>query len=628
MGNTLDLFDDSDESDYDTGDGCDYLFSDADFIGSGTFGRVYKARVIGDDYTGPEFVAVKVLNFSANSEVIAKRESWTNAVKRLKKLLDLKHAHLVSYRAIRITKVAGGSTVKLIMDICTCDLATYLTKAGENNSFSHNYGKAVSCSKDIAKGLEYLHGQKIIHGDLKPGNILVKRRPNTSEKFLIGDLDNLVQMQENVTCSGDISHMQGTPRYMSPEMLRKFSQVQAETPGRKTDMWSLGCIMLDVVHCCLRITAKKLYKENTIIDIGPDVTNIQFAHLIMDGYAPLVSDDIPNILASIIRECFIASTGNRISAEDLLHALEECQVILLIGCEDFHSPRIIKFDPLTNTVEAQADLDLPKTIGPFHDFVAAEGQLVFPMNHEQRTFPIINLGEKKLRSLRLPKKWCCFKPIIVFDTLFFWDSHLTFISVNLRTGRAGLIQRSPYLQNRFGCQIEAVAQLDQKIYFAGQFRGSSINLERYDTLAVTWESLPDFPRVRSMFAMTCVNEYVYILGGMTASEGSRHKTPTATCIRWNTRTRSWEEMPSLKNPRYSHAACVIKNCIYICGGKNAAEDLVITIEVYDTKQTTGWTTVSLAGEDQRVLLDVVANLDQSGSITAVAFDRWNIEVTV
>ncbi|XP_055356719.1 uncharacterized protein LOC129601835 [Paramacrobiotus metropolitanus] len=211
-----------------------------------------------------------------------------------------------------------------MMERCSSDLKSFLDEAKRTPRLFWGHGSVERCCKDIIKGLAFLHSENLIHGDLKPGNILVKCLADGSKRMLIADLDDLVRMQESVTRSGDITKLRGTTRYMSPEMLRRFFRSTAEIPGRKTDIWSLGCIILEISKCWLGITGKELLleKDGDLVSLESSPSDNRFATLIMDGYVPFVSDKIPWDLAACVRWCLKQNPESRISAEGLLHLPE------------------------------------------------------------------------------------------------------------------------------------------------------------------------------------------------------------------------------------------------------------------------------------------------------------------
>ena len=92
-------------------------------------------------------------------------------------------------------------------------------------------GIAVAIIRQCLAALAALHREEIVHGDLKPSNIMVKRTGNP--KIVdIGSALDLNNMPEQRTC---------TPQYAAPEMLERneFSP--------RSDLASLGYVLIEIL---------------------------------------------------------------------------------------------------------------------------------------------------------------------------------------------------------------------------------------------------------------------------------------------------------------------------------------------------------------------------------------------
>ena len=82
---------------------------------------------------------------------------------------------------------------------------------------------------DLATALEQAHRAKIVHGDIKPDNILV----TPDEQIKLGDF-GVARLTTHITSKGEVL---GTPAYLSPE------QILGESQDTRSDIFSLGIVL-------------------------------------------------------------------------------------------------------------------------------------------------------------------------------------------------------------------------------------------------------------------------------------------------------------------------------------------------------------------------------------------------
>merc|ERR1719228_1338188 len=85
-------------------------------------------------------------------------------------------------------------------------------------------------TRQICKGLEYLHRNNVVHLDIKPENIVLRGKEGRSIKII--DFGTAIQLLPGKK----VQNMVGTPEFMAPEVVN-FDDIALET-----DQWSLGVL--------------------------------------------------------------------------------------------------------------------------------------------------------------------------------------------------------------------------------------------------------------------------------------------------------------------------------------------------------------------------------------------------
>ncbi|PTB36861.1 hypothetical protein M441DRAFT_72924 [Trichoderma asperellum CBS 433.97] len=170
--------------------------------------------------------------------------------------------------------------------------------------------------KEMLECLHAVHQYDIVHSDLKPANfVLVKGRL----KLIDFGIANAIQTDETVNVHRETQI--GTPNYMSPESLLDSNNPRGgRFPGRPklmklgkpSDVWSLGCILYQMVYGLPPFghIANQMARCQAIINWDH---HIEFPSRGMGG-AP-----VPPSLIRTLKRCLNRDQHMRPTCEELLH---------------------------------------------------------------------------------------------------------------------------------------------------------------------------------------------------------------------------------------------------------------------------------------------------------------------
>lgn len=176
-------------------------------IGAGSFATVYRAR---DIELGRE-VAIKQLHQQFLEDPRQLARYWLEA----QLLASLHHPNIVTI--FDIDRERGW----LIMELMQGNLAERLN--GKPMDLRALRATLAHC----LRALKYLHEQGVIHGDIKPGNMMIDSR----KRVKIGDFGLARRASDD-----EGSLLKGATKYMAPEMVSDdFGEV-----GPASDLYSLG----------------------------------------------------------------------------------------------------------------------------------------------------------------------------------------------------------------------------------------------------------------------------------------------------------------------------------------------------------------------------------------------------
>ena len=158
---------------------------------------------------------------------------------------------------------------------------------------------------DIAEGLDYMHKQGVVHGDIKPANILVCGDEENEYAFKLADYScNNVAVEGTVSRSSSLRQLM-TPGYVAPELFGSMgNRLQ---PTAESDIYSFGILAYEIAF----------QKE-----AWPNVS-FQLVNAVKSGYRPVIPSDAPKILTPLIMSCWQQGSNLRPCASKVLQLLEE-----------------------------------------------------------------------------------------------------------------------------------------------------------------------------------------------------------------------------------------------------------------------------------------------------------------
>ena len=258
-------------------------------LGSGSFGEVFKYQHLPTD----KFFAVKKVKFNPDTKGV------TENMKNLQ-------VEIVQYSKFKENSLKGkeriveyfGSVIdenKFFNYICLEYMQRGSLRAYLESNGNLDENKTRKYTRQVLEGLCYLHRIRIVHRDIKGGNILLTE--NDDIKLVDFGASKYLESSTH----GANTQKIGTNHWMPPEI------VKGEKYGFKADIWSTGCTVVEM------LTTKPPW---------PQLRHFQ----VPDKLKGLKNNELPdfeltspsNEVKQFLKLCFLIQHNDRPSAEELL----------------------------------------------------------------------------------------------------------------------------------------------------------------------------------------------------------------------------------------------------------------------------------------------------------------------
>ncbi|PCD45810.1 hypothetical protein AU210_001239 [Fusarium oxysporum f. sp. radicis-cucumerinum] len=200
----------------------------SELIGKGSFGRVYKATSL----TTNQLVAVKIIDIEESDTVNPKlADTYSDLLKEISALQLLSNSGAKNINHV-IDALPVGQSMWMITEYCAGGSVATLMKPTSPGGLQEKW--IIPILREVAEAVYWVHGQGIIHRDIKCANILVTEEGNVQlcDFGVAGVIETKFDKRSTVI---------GTPHWMAPELFDP-----AASYGTEVDIWAFGAMVYEI----------------------------------------------------------------------------------------------------------------------------------------------------------------------------------------------------------------------------------------------------------------------------------------------------------------------------------------------------------------------------------------------
>lgn len=204
----------------------------------------------------------------------------------------------------------------LVLELMSKDLLSYIKDiSGPKKRIPFSLPVAVDLMLQIARGMEYLHSNRIYHGDLNPSNILVRARAgsiSTQGNYLLAKVSGFGLTSVSFTQKG-LSNQNETLSFIwyAPEVLEEQEQTGTAENSKyaeKSDVYSFGML-------CFELLTGKVPFEDSHLQGDKMSRNIRA------GERPLFPLQAPKYVTNLTKKCWHMDPNQRPSFSSICRIL-------------------------------------------------------------------------------------------------------------------------------------------------------------------------------------------------------------------------------------------------------------------------------------------------------------------
>ncbi|XP_044476973.1 serine/threonine-protein kinase MARK2-like [Mangifera indica] len=257
-------------------------------------------------------------------------------------LLSISHPNIVQYLCGFYDE--EKKEIVLVMELLSKDLCLYMRETfGSKRRSSFSLPIVVDLMLQIARGMEFLHSQRIYHGELNPSKIFLKPRISTEGYFHVKvsgfGLPSVKSYASQRSVPPPLSnqHVADPCIWFAPEVLAEQEEggTLIYKYSEKADVYSFGML-------CFELLTGKVPFEDGHLQGDKMVRNIRA------GERPLFPSGYPKYIVNLTKKCWHPTPSQRPSFSSICRILRYIKKSLVMNPEhaqsEFQSPLADYYD--------------------------------------------------------------------------------------------------------------------------------------------------------------------------------------------------------------------------------------------------------------------------------------------